>query len=64
MFSFPHFSSHFKVFLFNFVPILISLNTFVIEGEMFWHKILSVHDEGPVGKVGVMQAGDFLVEVH
>jgi len=32
--------------------------------DIFWHKIISVHDEGPVGKLGVMQPGDFLVEVN
>ena len=35
----------------------------MIKGEIFWHRILSVHDEGPVGKVGVMQPDDFLLEV-
>ena len=34
-----------------------------IAGEIYWHRIHSVYDEGPVGKVGIMKPGDFLVEV-
>eukprot|EP00795_Rhopilema_esculentum_P004582 gene4582-20849_t len=32
--------------------------------NVYWHKIHSVYDDGPVGKVGLMKGGDYLLEIN
>lgn len=36
---------------------------FLSDGSLPWHRVHAVNPEGPVGKNGVVQPGDHLVEV-
>ena len=37
---------------------------FFVDGSLPWHRVHAVSPEGPVGKNGVVQPGDHLVEVN
>ena len=37
---------------------------FLSDGSLPWHRVHAVNPEGPVGKNGVVQPGDHLVEVN
>eukprot|EP00794_Sanderia_malayensis_P008083 gene8083-8948_t len=39
-------------------------STSIGDGSIFWHRIHSIYEEGPVGKVNVMKPGDFIVEIN
>lgn len=36
---------------------------FLSDGSLPWHRVHAVNPEGPVGKNGIVQPGDHLVEV-
>lgn len=43
--------------------VLWPLMLFLADGSLPWHRVHAVNPEGPVGKNGVVQPGDHLVEV-
>lgn len=45
------------------IVVLWPLMLFLSDGSLPWHRVHAVNPEGPVGKNGVVQPGDHLVEV-
>lgn len=43
--------------------ITLVIVTFFTDGSLPWHRVHAVSPEGPVGKNGIVQPGDHLVEV-
>ena len=41
----------------------MAIDLFLSDGSLPWHRVHAVNPEGPVGKNGVVQPGDHLVEV-
>ena len=45
------------------IVVLWPLMLFLSDGSLPWHRVHAVNPEGPVGKNGIVQPGDHLVEV-